>query len=248
MIPARLQSTRFPRKMLSTLGDRPLLEWVFEAAINANRFDEIVFAVDAEEIADLVRSFGGKVHMTSPRCLNGTERMLELVKRGCLDADVSVLWQGDEPFIKKSMIDDLLQTVRTSDADVWTLKKKITDPMQIASIQYPKVVTDIEGNALLFSRSPIPCYRDALECDEKIYYKHIGVYAFSKKSLHKICSLPPAPLELAEQLEQLRWIYHGLKVQVHETKSEVQGIDLPEHLAVAEEFIKNRCENPSTPV
>jgi len=243
MIPARLQSSRFPRKMLAMLGGKPLLQWVWESAINSGRFEEIVFAVDAEEIADLVRSFGGKVHMTSPTCLNGTERMVELLKTGRLDADVCVCWQGDEPFVEKSMIDDVLQTAETSDADVWTLKKRIVDPRQITSIQYPKVVTDAQGNALLFSRSPIPCYRDAVSDEEKIYYKHIGIYAYSKKSLHKISGLPVAPIELTEQLEQLRWLYHGLKIQVHETKNEVQGIDLPEHLALAEELIKNRCGN-----
>jgi 3-deoxy-manno-octulosonate cytidylyltransferase (CMP-KDO synthetase) len=104
----------------------------------------------------------------------------------------------------------------------------------------------VYGNALFFSRNPIPCHRDVATGEEIIYYKHIGVYAYSKKSLHKISTLSVAPIERAEQLEQLRWLYHGLKIQVHETKSEVQGIDLPEHLTLAEELIKNRCRNRSS--
>ncbi len=240
MIPARLQSSRFPRKMLSMLAGKPLLEWVWQAARDTGRFDEIVIAVDAEETADLVRSFGARYIMTSPSCLSGTERLVELALTEQVDADIFVNWQGDEPFIGKEMIADLLQSVHETDADVWTLKKKITNPAQVSSIQYAKVVTDAEGNALYFSRSPIPCYRDACPDEQKIYYKHVGIYAFTKAAILRIAALPPCSLELAEQLEQLRFLNHGLKLKVHETGHEVQGIDLPEHLAMAEELIKKQ--------
>jgi 3-deoxy-manno-octulosonate cytidylyltransferase (CMP-KDO synthetase) len=233
--------------MLASLGGKPLLQWVWEAALATRQFDHIIIAVDDEEIADLVKSFGGSFAMTSPACLSGTERLVELMQTGRLKADIYVNWQGDEPFIDGQMIGDLLQSVDREDAEIWTLKKRIEDPVQITSIQHAKVVTDAQGYALLFSRSPIPCYRDVKTDEEKIYYKHIGLYAFAHSALQKISSLPPSPIEMAEQLEQLRFIYHGLKMKVHETQVEVQGIDLPEHLSMAEQLVRARqyidCDN-----
>ncbi len=240
VIPARLKSTRFPRKMLASLAGRPLLQWVWEAALATKRFDEVVIAVDDEEIADVVKEFGGSFVMTSPACLSGTERIVELVRTNRLKADIYVNWQGDEPFIDGKIIDDLLQSVDRDDSEIWTLKKRIEDPLQITSIQCAKVVTDVQGLALLFSRSPIPYYRDEKESQRKVYYKHIGLYAFTDDVLQKISLLPLCEMESAEQLEQLRFLYHGLKIKVHETRFEVQGIDLPEHLAMAEELVKIR--------
>lgn len=230
IIPARLQSTRFPRKMLATLANKPLLQWVWESASKVPLFDEVVFAVDSEEIAQLVRSFGAKCFLTSVSCANGTERLIELQERKLVQADIWVNWQGDEPFINEQMIRDLLQSCR-DESDVWTLKKRIVNPHEIISPQFAKVVCDDQGNALYFSRSPIPYYRDA---GEKTYYKHVGLYAFTADSLRKISKLKPCEIEVAEQLEQLRFLYHGLRVRVHETQHEVIGIDLPEHLALAE--------------
>lgn len=181
--------------------------------------------------------------MTSSACMNGSERLIELVSSGRLNADIYVCWQGDEPLIHKRMIDELLQTTPTSDADIWTLKKRITDPMQISSPNHPKVVTDRRGSALLFSRSAIPFYRDD-QNNEKVYYKHIGLYAYSQKAIAKMSALPPADIEIAEQLEQLRWLYHGLTIQVHTTFFESQGIDLPEDLHRAEIFIESQRKNP----
>jgi len=246
MIPARLLSSRFPKKILATLGGKPLLQWVWESAIATQSFDEVVIAVDAEETADLVRSFGGRCIMTSPLCLSGTDRLVELVQTSKIDGDIFVNWQGDEPFIHREMIDDLLQSVHEEGADVWTLKKKIECVEQVTSIQYAKVVTDAEGYALFFSRSPIPCYRDALDVEKTIYYKHVGIYAFTKGAILRMATLAPCALELAEQLEQLRFLYHALKIKVHETCHEVQGIDLPEHLSMAEELI--RKQRPSVVV
>ncbi len=230
IIPARLQSTRFPRKMLSTLRNKPLLQWVWESACKVPLFNEVVFAVDSEEIAELVCSFGAKCFLTSVNCANGTERLIELQERKLVEADIWVNWQGDEPFINEQMIRDLLQTCDDK-SDVWTLKKKIINPHEISSPQFAKVVCDERGNALYFSRSPIPYYRDS---SEKTYYKHVGLYAFSAESLRKISRLKPCALETAEQLEQLRFLHHGMRVRVHETQFEVIGIDLPEHLALAE--------------
>jgi 3-deoxy-manno-octulosonate cytidylyltransferase (CMP-KDO synthetase) len=223
--------------MLKFLGGKPLLQWVWEAAIATGRFDDVVIAVDAEETAELVASFGGKYVMTSPGHLCGTERLIEVVQSGRVDGEIIVNWQGDEPFIQKAMIDDLLQSIEDKEADIWTLKKKIENPEQIHSVHIAKVVTDAQDCALFFSRSPIPCYRDARPDEQKIYYKHVGIYAYTKEALLKIATLSPCEAELAEQLEQLRFLHHGLKIKVHKTLHEVQGIDLPEHLVIAEKAI-----------
>lgn len=239
VIPARLKSTRFPKKMLSILGGKPLLERVWNAAHKVSYFDEVVFAIDAEETAELLNSFGAKWHMTSVDCLTGTDRLIELMQRKVLEADIWVNWQGDEPFITEQMIADLLQSVEDP-ADVWTLKKKMSS-VDAPNPHIAKVVSDEEGFALYFSRSPIPYYRDFIPEEDKVFYKHIGMYAFSKEGLAKIAKLKAAPLELKEQLEQLRFLSNGLRIRVHETQVETLGIDLPEHLAQAEIFISEKA-------
>jgi 3-deoxy-manno-octulosonate cytidylyltransferase (CMP-KDO synthetase) len=240
VIPARLKSTRFPRKMLSIIHGKPLLQWVWEAASKVKIFDKVVFAVDASEIADLVKSFGANVEMTAESCASGTDRLVELHKKNRLKADIWVNWQGDEPFIQEGMIHDLLQTCSSEQSDLWTLKKRITHREEINSPQVAKVVCDVKGFALYFSRSTIPHYRDPRPDHEKIYFKHIGLYAFTSDALEKISHLPFFYLEEAEQLEQLRFLANGLKIRVHETHDDVFGIDLPEHLAKAEQRLKQR--------
>lgn len=235
VIPARLQSTRFPRKMLCQLGGKPLLQWVWESAKQVSIFDEVGFAIDAHETQALIESFGGKWWMTSETCASGTDRLVELLQKKIVDADIWVNWQGDEPFIHNVMIEELLQECDA--ADVWTLKKKIHSLEEVHSPQFAKVVCDEKGNALYFSRSPIPFYRDSKDFETQAYYKHIGLYAFSKEALNKIAAMTPSPLEQAEQLEQLRFLHHHLRIRVHETQHEVLGIDLPEHLIKAESII-----------
>lgn len=156
VIPARLASTRFPRKVLSILGAKPLIQRVYEAAIATDCFDEVIIALDSQETAKVVESFGGKFLMTSPDCPNGTDRLVELMKTKQVEGDIWVNWQGDEPFIHKAMIENLLQTVQEKKFDIWTLKKQITDLGEIEKPNICKVVTDKEGKALYFSRSPIP--------------------------------------------------------------------------------------------
>jgi 3-deoxy-manno-octulosonate cytidylyltransferase (CMP-KDO synthetase) len=242
IIPARLQSSRFPRKMLATLQGKPLLQWVWEAATAVPLFNTVAFAVDSEEIGELIRSFGGKYYLTSPDCLNGTERLIELLHKRLVDADVWVNWQGDEPFVHEKMIRDLLQSCDKDDADVWTLKKKIHLLEEISSPHTAKVVCDHKGFALYFSRHAIPHYRDHRPDEKKNYYKHIGLYAFTREALQKISRLKSCDLEEAEQLEQLRFLYNGLRIRVHETQYEALGIDLPEHLAKAETHLKQKFQ------
>lgn len=230
VIPARLKSTRFPRKILALLHDKPLIQWVWEAAKTVPAFDSVTIAVDADETAHLVHSFGGQAIMTSEQCPSGTMRLAELLQRKKIDADIFVCWQGDEPFLHEKMINELLQTAQTDSADVWTLKKKIVEPNDICSPHVCKVVTDENGYALYFSRSPIPYHRDL---KETLYHKHIGIYAYTKETLHRLLQLPISHLAEAEQLEQLNFLYHGLKVRVHETSYEGFGIDIPQHLEKA---------------
>lgn len=237
VIPARLRSTRFPKKMLCSLRGKPLLQWVWEAASAVSVFDEVVFAVDAEETAELVRGFGGKCLMTSENCLSGSDRLAELLDKGLLDADIWVNWQGDEPFIHKQMITDLLQSSGGEKSDLWTLKKRITSPEEATNPHIAKLVCDSEGFAMYFSRSQIPFYRDISDFSKKEFYKHVGLYAYTREALKKILTLAPCHIETAEQLEQLRFLYHGMRIRVHETEHEVFGIDLPEHLAKAEEHV-----------
>ncbi len=238
VIPARLKSTRFPKKMLATLKGRPLLQWVWDSARKVPLFGEVVFAIDAEETAQLIRGFGGKFIMTSEKCTNGTERLIELLEKNLVTADIWVNWQGDEPFINEQMIRDLLQSCEDEESDVWTLKKKIVNIDEASNPQIAKVVCDHRGYALYFSRSPIPYYRDVTDSAQKNFYKHVGLYAFTPESLRKISCLQPCAVEVAEQLEQLRFLYHHLRVRVHETQYEVFGIDLPEHLALAEAHLE----------
>lgn len=237
IIPARLKSTRFPRKMLSMLKGKPLLQWVWESANAVSLFDDVAFAIDSEETAALIESFGGKYFMTSEKCANGTERLVELLQKGLIQADIWVNWQGDEPFIHEAMIRDLLQSCEHEASDVWTLKKRIIRFEEVTSPQFAKVVCDHRGFALFFSRSPIPFYRDITDESKKEFYKHVGLYAFTSEALRKISTLSLCSSEDAEQLEQLRFLYNNLRVRVHETQYEVFGIDLPEHLAKAEAYV-----------
>lgn len=237
VIPARLKSTRFPKKMLSVLKGKPLVQWVWEKASAVSCFDEIAFAVDAREIAELIDRFHGKYFMTSEQCPSGTDRLVEVMQRKLIEADIWVNWQGDEPFIHPRMIDDLLQTCETDESDLWTLKKRILKLEEALSPHTTKVVCDHKDNALYFSRSVIPYYRDASPGEHKIHFKHVGMYAYTQKALKKIALLNPCEIEMAEQLEQLRFLYHNLRMKVHETQYEVFGIDLPEHLIAAENVI-----------
>lgn len=237
IIPARLKSTRFPRKMLQLIKGKPLLQWVWENASKVSLFDTVAFAIDSEETASVIQGFGGTYFMTSEQCLVGTERLVEVMQRNLVDADIWVNWQGDEPFIKESMIHDLLQSCAEDGSDIWTLKKKCHKLEEVHSPHAPKVVTDYQGFALYFSRSVIPFYRDLSPGEMKLFFRHIGMYAFSKQALQKIALLKPCDLELAEQLEQLRWLYYHLRIRVHETDHEVFGIDLPEHLVLAEQYL-----------
>ncbi|MCP5506625.1 MAG: 3-deoxy-manno-octulosonate cytidylyltransferase [Chlamydiales bacterium] len=237
VIPARIDSSRFPRKVLAMLGEKPMLQWIWEAATSSEMFDDIAFAIDDHETARLIDSFEGRYHMTSPDCLSGTDRLIELQEQGVMEGDIWVNWQGDEPFIHREMIENLLQTI-DQNYDLWSLRKEIENEQDVEDPNVVKVVTDCQDRALYFSRSPIPYDRDALE--DITYYKHIGIYAYKNEALREISTLSPSALERAEGLEQLRFLENGLSIQVHETAHETLGIDVPEDLARAMERIASQ--------
>lgn len=226
VIPARLASVRFPRKMLAPLMGKPLLQWAYEGACRVSLFDKVVIAVDSQELYEVARSFGAEVYLTSPDCASGTDRLVELQKNQKLHGDIWVNWQGDEPFLTEKTIQTLLQS---REGEIWTLKKKITKEEEICSPHVVKVVCDAKGKALYFSRSPIPS-------GKKNVYKHVGLYAFSHAALEKIGSLSPCELEEEERLEQLRFLFHAIGIQVHETEEEIFGIDTPKQLVIAEQL------------
>ena len=240
IIPARLASVRFPEKVLQQLAGRPMLQWVWEAARAVPMFDACYFAIDDAKTATLLDSFGASWFMTSPMAASGTDRLVEIMERGLVQSDIWVNWQGDEPFINEAMIRDLLQTAVTdANVDCWTLKKKIQEVGQIKSPNIAKVVSDKAGNAIYFSRSPIPFYRDE-DLERCEFYKHVGIYAFSTTGLKKISGMEKSYLEDAEKLEQLRFLEHGFKIRLNETVYEVRGIDTPADLAQAEKYVQTR--------
>ncbi len=247
VIPARLASTRFPSKMIANLAGRPLLAWVWEAAQRVTLFDDVVFAIDAKSTADVINSFGGRYIMTDPACKSGTYRLVELLTTGKIQADILVNWQGDEPFITPDMVTTLLQTCNQPEEEMWTLKKLIQKPEQIFAPNIAKVVCDLNGFAMLFSRAPIPFFRDerdpAVLLSKKIYYKHVGLYAFTAQALQKIAKMGDSLLEDAEKLEMLPLLEHGLRIRVHETDQEVFGIDTTADLAQAEAHVQNLFTN-----
>lgn len=234
VIPARLASTRFPRKILADLAGKPLVQHAYEAAQKTAVFDDIVIAVDSEETQMTVESFSGKAAMTSLSCSNGTQRLLEVKAQGQIKADIWVNWQADEPFIHRALLEDLLQGIEGMH-DVWTLRKRIEKSHEKEDPNVVKVVVNAQEEALYFSRCPIPYCRDSHK--ERSLYKHIGLYAYSAEALEKIANMPPCDVEETEMLEQLRFLYYGLKLRVFSTQYETIGIDLPEHLEFARQYI-----------
>lgn len=242
IIPARYASTRFPGKPLAMLGGKAVIERVYRQVEGV--LDDVVVATDDERIFSAVQQFGGKVVMTSPDHKSGTDRVHEaytLVGKGY---DVVVNIQGDEPFIQAEQLLSLRQCFDDETVDIATLVKpfKPEDGFEaLENVNSPKVVVNNKMEALYFSRSIIP-YTRGKEKDEWLsghtYYKHIGLYAYRADVLHEITSLPQSSLELAESLEQLRWLENGYKIKVGISEIETIGIDTPEDLKRAEEFLK----------
>ena len=243
IIPARYASTRFPAKPLAMLGGKRVIERVYEQV--AGVLDDAVVATDDERIYDAVRAFGGKVEMTSTEHRSGTDRCWEAYCKQGGEFDVVINVQGDEPFIQPSQLQALKECFNSPDIDIATLVKPFAESDGIAALENPnspKVVVDNQKRALYFSRSVIP-YLRGVEKQEWLrrhtFYKHIGIYGFRTEILKAVTSLPQSSLEIAESLEQLRWLENGYKIGVGISDVETIGIDTPEDLARAEEFLSN---------
>ena len=244
IIPARYASTRFPAKPLAVLGGKPVIQRVYEQV--SGIFDEAYVATDDERIEAAVKAFGGKVVMTSPNHKSGTDRCYEAFTKVGGGYDVVVNIQGDEPFIQPSQLEAVKACFQDPTTQIATLVKPFTADdgfVALENVNSPKVVVNANMNALYFSRSIIPYQRNADKQDwlaGHTYYKHIGLYAYRAEVLKEITSLPQSSLELAESLEQLRWLENGYTIKVGVTQVETIGIDTPEDLERAEEFLKQQ--------
>lgn len=243
LIPARYASTRFPGKPLANLGGMPVIERVCRQAQKALG-DNVAVATDDLRIKDAVEAFGGKAVMTSTEHRSGTDRVREAYDNLGSHADVVINIQGDEPFIDPSQIKALMQCFDDPRTQIATLIRPFPHSADVALLQNPnspKVVVDNDGFALYFSRSVIPYLRgaDPIEWPEKHqYYTHIGIYAYRADVLRQITRLPQSPLELAESLEQLRWLQAGYKIKTAVSEISTIGIDTPADLQRAEEFLR----------
>jgi 3-deoxy-manno-octulosonate cytidylyltransferase (CMP-KDO synthetase) len=226
VIPARFASSRFPGKALALLAGRPILQHVYERASQARYLSKLIIATDDDRIAKAARSFGAQVQMTRPDHLSGTDRVAEVASSDHSQVIVNI--QGDEPLIDPSAIDAAaLALLDDPELPMATLKKRIEIPSEISNPNVVKVVTNPAGDAIYFSRCPIPYVRDA---GTIVHYKHIGLYIYQREFLLAYSNLPVGPLEQAERLEQLRAIENGYRIRVVETEYESLGVDTPEDL------------------
>lgn len=232
IIPARFQSTRFPGKPLALIQGKPMIQWVVEQA--QKELEQVFVATDHEEIAHVVETFGGKVVMTSPDHPSGTDRCAEAARilEKTVDFEVVINVQGDEPFIRPEQI-RLLKSCFNPGIQIATLIKPITELAELENPNKPKVVINKEDMAVYFSRSIIP-YLRGKERNEWLnhhdYWAHVGMYGYRKDVLQEITRLPSGKLEMAESLEQLRWIENGYRIKTAVTLFSSYGIDTPEDL------------------
>ncbi len=235
VIPARYASTRFPAKVLAKDSGKFLIQHTYERACLAKLPDRVIIAADDEKIAAACSQFGAECIMTSPDCASGTDRIAQAA--GALDVDIVVNLQADEPEIDPENIDTLTRLlVDNPDAPMGTLVADFENAQQVVDPNVVKVIVDVNGKAIYFSRSPIPYDRDKAGVGDIGYYlRHLGIYAYRKDFLLKITSLPQTPLEKTEKLEQLRAIENGFDILVAKVKHTADGIDTPAQYA---EFVK----------
>lgn len=246
IIPARYASTRFPAKPLATLGGKLIIQRVYEQVKRA--VEDVVVATDDDRIMAAVEAFGGRAVMTSTEHRSGTDRCYEALQKVGGDYDIVINVQGDEPFIQPEQIRSLISCFEDEATDIATLVKPFTAEDGIEALENPnspKVVISRDMKAIYFSRSVIPYIREVERTEwltKHTFYKHIGMYAFRAKTLGEVTALAQSSLELSEKLEQLRWLESGYRIGVGITNIETIGIDTPDDLRRAEEFLATRGE------
>ena len=238
IIPARYASTRFPGKPLAVLGGKTVIQRVYEQAVSV--LPEAYVATDDDRIYQAVKQFGGEAIMTRADHKSGTDRIEEAAEKLGTDADVIINIQGDEPFVQNSQLLTLQRLFDSPETQIGTLGKRFEDMEAVMNPNSPKIVCDLRGFALYFSRSVIPFIRGKERAEWLTtfpFLKHLGIYAYRREVLAEITKLPQSPLEQAESLEQLRWLQNGYRIRVGETAVETIGIDTPEDLQRAEAFL-----------
>jgi 3-deoxy-manno-octulosonate cytidylyltransferase (CMP-KDO synthetase) len=226
VIPARFASTRFPGKMLADIKGKPLIQRVWEGVSSSTLITRVMIATDHEQIFGVARKFGAEVVMTDPALPSGTDRAAAVTKD--LAADWIINVQGDEPLMRGEILDDFISRLAPG-FEMATLARRLpTNSEAIRDPNVVKVVSALDGRALYFSRSTIPCQRDA--DDEAAYWQHLGIYAYKPATLQRLVTLTMSPLERAEKLEQLRALQNGVAIQVLPTSLEAIGVDTPEDL------------------
>lgn len=238
MIPARLNSTRFPKKLMRDLGGKTVIRRTYEATVATQLFEEVYVVTDSKEIFIEIEKNGGKaIYKTTPH-ETGSDRIAEAVAD--MDADIVVNVQGDEPFTSKKLLKKLLDVFSQEDAemiDLATPMVELTEEEEITNPNNVKVITDKDNNALYFSRSVIPYPRDTSQHTK--FYKHVGIYAFRKQALLDFTQLKMKPLEASEKIECLRYLEYGKRIKMVETQEQSIGIDTPEDLEKARKILKN---------
>ena len=241
IIPARFASSRFPGKPLAIIGDKPMIQHVYEKASVA--LESVYVATDDNRIEEIVRGFGGNVVMTSPHHRSGTDRCAEAAiligKESGIRPGIVINIQGDEPFIRPEQIKLLTGCFEDDTVEIATLIRKVEPDEDLFNPNHPKVAVALNKDAIYFSRSVIPYLRDTdkqLWNKQFTFYKHIGIYGYKTDTLMKITALKQSPLELAESLEQNRWLENGYRIRTAVTPWESIGIDTPEDLEKAKEF------------
>lgn len=229
IIPARFGSTRFPGKPLAPIKGRPMIQWVYEGAKSASLLDGVIVATDDERIAAACRAFGAPVRMTSPDHRSGTERVAEVAQT--IDNKIIINIQGDEPLLDGRLLDALVEALQDPDVPMASFMRRSADLASARDPNRVKVVTDKDGWALYFSRSPLP-----FEARD-YYFQHVGLYGFQREALFRLCALPPSRLEIAERLEQLRALENGLRIRMLETASAPLSVDVPKDIIEVEKLL-----------
>ena len=235
VIPSRIQSTRLPRKPLLPIQGKPMVQWTYENAARCKALSQVIVATDSDEIVDVITKTGGKAVMTDPYLPTGSDRVA-VVAAQYPEMDIIINLQGDEPFIRPQMLEQLIAPYLAGETpEMTTLAYPLDMKTKYTSAGTVKVITDLKNNALYFSRAPIPYFRTQ-EKNAPVY-NHMGLYAFRRDFLLHYCTLPQTPLEKIEALEQLRALEHGYKIRVCFTETKTLEVNTPDEYEEAQRFV-----------